>query len=401
MARGFKVRLNNPALLTWARESAGYEVEDIADHLKKPVDAIHAWEDGSDAPTYRQLQKFANKVKRPVAALFLPKVPDEPSPPEDLRMLPGAYPGRFAPEALLAFRELRNSMAELRALSDELHYSLELSLPSWRGLRGSIAPRATHLRELLGITVETQMKWDTEYRALDRWRDVLFDRGVLVQVFPVPVQELRAFSILDHELAGVGISSKDAPRGRIFSLFHEVAHLCLRAPGVSGRVSQEATNPRAERIEPYCDAFAAAFLLPPSDPHVIKPMEELERDFTRERVDRYVRQLKVSKYVIARRVFDMGKLDPGKYWTEIDAWREEDTRIAAALRSKEKDSEGGPNYVTVRVSHAGKRYVATVIEAMRRGVLTTHEAAQTLSLKPERLGDAEAIAFSALLPGDV
>ena len=63
MARGRKVKLNDPALLTWARESAGYSVDDVADWFKtKSAADIRAWENGRDAPTYRQLEKFARKV---------------------------------------------------------------------------------------------------------------------------------------------------------------------------------------------------------------------------------------------------------------------------------------------------------------------------------------------------
>jgi len=397
MGRSVKVKLNNPSLLTWARESAGYGLGEIAGYLGKSVEDVHAWETGSDAPTYRQLQKFARKVHRPVAALFLPEVPGEPPPPEDLRMVPGPRRGDFTPEARLAFRELRNSMAELRALLDDLHRLLGLSLPSWPGPHEPAAPRAVHLRELLGVTVEAQMGWRDEYQALNEWRDVLFDVGVLVQAFQVSVETVRAFSELGYGLGGVGISSKDSPRGRIFSVFHEVAHLCLRMPGVSGRVLRRATGERAATIEPYCDGFAAAFLLPAADPHVSAAVDGLGRNFTLERARRCARQFHVSKYVVARRLFDLGKIEPDRYWTEIDAWGAEDARIAAAdaRRRREQERDSGPSHVTLRVNQAGKRYVATVMEALQGGLLTTHEAAKVLSLRPESLADAQAIAFSA------
>ena len=394
MARGVKVRLNNADLLRWARESAGYGLEEMAAYLGKPVDAVRAWEEGRDSPTYSQLRDFAHRVHRPVAALFLPDVPEEPPLPEDFRMLPGETPGGFSPKARLAFRGLRNSMGQLRTIVDDLDEALELSLPTWptSNLR-SIVARATDLRLALGITVEGQTGWRDEYEALNAWRAALFERGVLVQVFPVPVDDVRAFSLLEYRLGGVGISAQDAPPARIFSLFHEVAHLCLRKPGVSGEVveTRGAGQSQVARLERYCDAFSAAFLLPHDHAAVRAAMEEVARDFSMGTATRRAGRFQVSKYVIARRMLDLGLVDRDHYWSEIRAWREQDARKAVA---KPTSSEGGPNPVVVALSRAGRRYAETVMEAVDRGVLTAYEAGKLLSLSPDRLEDVHALVLT-------
>lgn len=391
MPRSATVRLNNPELLAWARETAGYDVEDVADWFKKPAGIILAWEQGDEAPTYRQLQRFARKVRRPVAALFLPEEPDEPSPPEDFRVLPGQARDVFTPDALLAFRELRSATAELRTLLDDLRDPLELALPRWRSLRDeSVIPRAAGLRESLGITFDDQIGWGDAYEALNEWRNALFDHGVVVQIFPVPVEDLRAFSVLANGLGGVGISTKDARAARVFSLFHEVAHLCLRKPGVSGETPEEASPAQGDtaRLELYCDAFAAAFLLPHGHPAVTQALHELQDDLTMQRALYHARRFKVSKYVIARRMLDLGRLERDYYWDEISRWRQHDAQAAAEPRAE----GGGGNYLRNRVSRAGRRYVTKVMEAVDEGVLTTYEAGNILSLRPDRLEDARSMA---------
>ena len=402
MARGFKVSLNNPKLLEWARSSAGYQVEDIAEYLGKSVADIQAWEAGADAPTYCQLRAFAKKVRRPVAALFLPEVPEEPAPPEDFRLLPAAERGRFEPSALLAFRELRGNMEELRTLADELGHRLGLTLPSWPNMETSVSVRAAELRRELGVPLEAQMAWTGEHHALDSWREILFHRGVLVQVFPVPVDELRAFSVLGSGLGGVGVSSKDAPVARIFSLFHEVCHLCLRRPGVSAEPAREGRRTRAAAIEAYCERFAAAFLLPPEHPLVAEAIRALAGRLSYDTARHWASRFQVSKYTIARLLFDLGRVSPEAYWGARDAWLRIDAEHAAARRAKEeaRKQRGGPNAVTVRVSHVGKRYVVTVMEALRRGILSRHDAAYVLKLPAHSLADAEAMAGSASWVGD-
>ncbi len=390
MSPSVRIKLNNPALLTWARKSAGYTEDEIATSVQRSADTIRAWERGEAAPTYRQLQRFAKKVRRPVATLFLPHVPEDPGPPKDFRVLPEQGRDIFTPEALRAFRELRNNLAKRRVLLDELGDPISFALPERPDVGGDVILQAAELRDLLGVTFDTQIQWRDKYEALNQWRDILFDRGILVQVFPMPVEDARAFSLLEQNLGGVGLSSKDAPLARIFSLFHEVAHLCLRKPGVSGQVSEAdgTTESETECLERHCDAFAAAFLLPDDHPAVVQAMQALEQEFTVGLAQRYANKFKVSKYVIARRLVDLGGIDPGTYWSQTDAWRNRDADIAARSRQK----PGGADFVVVKVSHAGRRYVAAVMDAVDRDIITTYEAGKILALKPDRLEKAQSLA---------
>ena len=63
-----------PAIVRWARERAGYSIEDAKRHFKK----ISAWEAGEDAPSYPQLEQMAEKFKCPVGVFFFPEPPDVP-----------------------------------------------------------------------------------------------------------------------------------------------------------------------------------------------------------------------------------------------------------------------------------------------------------------------------------
>ena len=76
----------NPNILKWARERSGYTVEAIAKFLKKKVSIINNWESGERAPTYVQLEKLADKYKRPIAIFFFPEPPKEPNIAENLAL---------------------------------------------------------------------------------------------------------------------------------------------------------------------------------------------------------------------------------------------------------------------------------------------------------------------------
>ena len=63
-----------PAVLRWAREQAGFSVDDLLPKFKK----LDQWEadDPESFPTYPQLEQLADKFKVPVAVFFFPEPPD-------------------------------------------------------------------------------------------------------------------------------------------------------------------------------------------------------------------------------------------------------------------------------------------------------------------------------------
>lgn len=380
MAKIVRANLNNPELLRWARESAGYELDDIAKACGTTVEKAEAWESGDKSPTYKQLKKFANKVKRPVAALYLPTVPKSAPLPDDFRTLPGHEPGVFGPQALLAFRELRNNLSALRDILTEMNEPLEFSLPRWKMNWREIRQRAAQLREFLGISFEAQMEWRDAHQALNEWRDVLFDHGVIAQVFQMPIEEVRGFSLETNGLGGVGLNSKELGYGRVFSLFHEVVHLCIGKPGVSGEADIGVSYPKEAKIERYCDALAAAFLLPADQPQVRSGLEQLGHEFTLEAARDLAKKFKVSKYVIAHRLHDEGGIESSVYSQERKRWIEED--------KAGRKGGGGGDHVLIRVSHLGRRYVQKVMEAVHGDVLTTYGASQMLTLHSRHLNRA-------------
>ena len=87
---------------------------------------------------------------------------------------------------------------------------------------------AERTREALGLTLRQQKEWQTAYDALNGWRAVLEEQGVLVfQATEVEVSEMRGFSLGDETLPAVVVNIKDHPHGRVFTLLHEFVHLML------------------------------------------------------------------------------------------------------------------------------------------------------------------------------
>ena len=107
-----------PAVLRWARERAGYSVEDVAQRMKKDSSDIEAWETGAGAPTYIQLETLAYDIyKRPLAIFYFPEPPQEEQPQRRFRRLPEEELATLEPDTLYALREARARQLDLMELT--------------------------------------------------------------------------------------------------------------------------------------------------------------------------------------------------------------------------------------------------------------------------------------------
>ncbi|MFA5615014.1 MAG: helix-turn-helix transcriptional regulator, partial [Methanoculleus sp.] len=79
----------NPSVMRWLRESSGWSLEDVSNHLHIPTDQILQWEQGGRLPTLSEVERLAKAYRRPLAAFFLAEPGEERSMPRDFRRLPG------------------------------------------------------------------------------------------------------------------------------------------------------------------------------------------------------------------------------------------------------------------------------------------------------------------------
>ena len=159
----------NPDIVRWARERSGYTLHEIAKSFKKDITTISNWESGAAAPTYVQLEKLADKYKRPVAMFFFPEPPQEPDFVNQLALrsteIEQLDPGirvllRQAYARQLSLMELNMGVnpAETKIFQD-LHPQLD----------DSPAELAQQTRAYLGISVETQASWRSTKESLENW----------------------------------------------------------------------------------------------------------------------------------------------------------------------------------------------------------------------------------------
>src|ERR1022692_927857 len=95
----------NPALLVWARKTAGLTESETASKIKADIKRIQSWEVGETRPSVSQLRRLAEIYKRPLAVFFLAEPPKGFEAMHDFRRLPEEFLGRESPDLRLEIRK--------------------------------------------------------------------------------------------------------------------------------------------------------------------------------------------------------------------------------------------------------------------------------------------------------
>lgn len=360
----------SPMVLRWARERSSLSTDTLAKKLKIPSELVSAWE-LSGALTVGRLEKLAQKTHTPLGFLFLPEPPEEKLPVPDFRTVPEKTAAHPSPDLLDTLYQCQRQQDWYR------EYLIEQGgepLPFVASATMTSKPEdvAHSIRDVLGITNEVRATWRTWEDALRGIIDLTEKAGVLVMRSGVvgnnphrrlDTEEFRGFVLSDKYAPLIFINAADAKAAQMFSLAHELAHLCLGQSGVSD-IRLRSDN-SAER---YCNKVAAELLVPIAEFRTV--WAELA-DRTEE-VQRLARHFKVSPLVILIRAFDAGALVEKEF---VQLYGEEMERIQA----RKKGARG--NFYRTQGSRYGKRFARAVIASTLEGKTQFRDAFRLLGLK--------------------
>ncbi len=329
-----------PALLRWARDTAGYSIEEVAKRLKKDARVILAWETRDQRPTMGQLRTLATIYKRPLSDFYLPKPPDERPFPHDFRRAPGEVALVYSP----ALRRQLRLARERRDLALALYEEQQEPVPSIGEritLRADPEAVGARIRHLLGVDFEQQKRWGDGRSAYNSWRRRIEALGGLVFQFEsVPAEDAWGFSIVEAILPVIGINRGLAPNGRTFTMLHELVHVLL---GESATCDIDDLAPRGAReirVEAFCNRAAAAALMPSrlflhhrviqQHTHGLKEWDDLE-------IEAIARTFGVSREAAVRRLETFGL-------TNLDFYLRKRVRYNEELEQKRrKEREAAKN----------------------------------------------------------
>lgn len=370
--------LARPELLLWGRTAAGLDVETAAKKASVSPDRLASWERGDARPTIRQLRVLANAYKRPIAAFFLPRAPQIPEPPKDFRRPVGHEPAAESPRLRL---EIRKAVLRRRAALQLLDLEGKDPPRLTFQLRKDLHPEAAgeRVRDLLGIKLSEQFQWGTPYEALNAWRDAIERTGILVtQMEQIPPSEASGFSLADRPLPVIVANLKDSPRRRVFTLLHEVAHVLLKQGGLCDLDDYSERNQATVEIERFCNAVAAAALVPKSA--LLAQVRRHEKDdptWSHEELRTLASRFGVSQEAILGRLLSLDRTTWDFYRSTAERLRSDfdDYQRGRATRS------GPPSQALLAVATAGPTLAHLVLDGLDRGRITATDASDYLNVQ--------------------
>jgi Zn-dependent peptidase ImmA (M78 family)/DNA-binding XRE family transcriptional regulator len=364
-------------MLIWAREQAGYSLEQVAGKLGQPPARLASWERGDTKPTLRQAERLAAVYHRPFTLLYLKAAPATVPLASEYRRLPGVTPGKESPELRLALREMihrRNTALDLIAeLGDE---------PEPFALRAHLGEEpeavAARVRTALGISLPTLFAWANEFQAWRAWRAAIERLDVLVfQFAKVDIGEVRGVSLVAFPLPAIGINNREVPASKPFSVLHELVHVILANAAEEKPALEERRSDVAwQQVEGFGERVAGGVLMP-RDALVAEPAVRSHapaQDWEIAEVARLARRYKVTPAALATRLFVLGRMTPGSYRRWKDGWRE------FLAEHPPRSSGGFAAPAEKALNRNGRSFTLLVLEALSADRITAVDAVNRLSL---------------------
>jgi len=362
----------NPKVLIWARESIGLSPEDAAQALKVPVQTLSDWESGAAGVGITELRTIAAQYKRPVAALLQPMAPPLPALPEDFRTVEGKGPS-FTVETRVAIRDAQR----IRDLASELIEDDPTLFPTPQLPQASLTDSSQESglleRDTFGIDIDTQLHWSNVNQAFNAWRARMQQLGIITLVKPMARGDCRGFSLYQPgAIPIIVVNGREADQAKIFTLFHEYAHLALNREGLCLEKDEVS-------VERWCNTFSASLLVPQNRLRLMASGPVSSTNDVQDLAWRF----KVSRHVIALRLGEINLAFPGLYGAILAEDRE---RFDWEKPEVPEDEEyGGRPQDAVRLSEVGAGFADIVLTALERGRITPVDASEFLDMRPDKL----------------
>jgi Zn-dependent peptidase ImmA (M78 family) len=383
----------NPAILRWARETAGLGEEEAVEKLQvrdargvAAVDRLRALEDGSDLPSRAMLVKMAKRYRRPLLTFYLASPPEPTDRGEDFRSLPLDAPPEDEPllDALIRDVRARQSLIKSALLDEE---ELEpLAFIGSATMQTPVQALVESMRSVVRLPLEEYRSCHDVDEAFGLLRTRTEEAGVFVLLLGnlgshhtnIDLETFRGFALADELVPFVVINDQDHHAAWSFTLLHELAHLWLGQTGVSGGQPELA-------VERFCNEAASEFLLPTVELEEFAGVGRLAVTALAQRISDFAVPRKISHSMVAYKLYDHDVIDGGT-WSALsrffrDRWLAERDRS----RERAKEKEGGPSYFVVRRHRLGTALVEATARLMAVGALTTSKAGTVLGVKPKNV----------------
>jgi Zn-dependent peptidase ImmA (M78 family)/transcriptional regulator with XRE-family HTH domain len=358
-----------PSVLDWAMDQGGFTDASLADRCGVSRTTVAQWRAGVTQPTKTQFGRLVDSLKRPSMFFFLAEPPEGAAIPPSFRHPPGEDVER--PLLPLEARGIRTAR-RIQQISTWILKRLDeppVHLPRF-STQHPPEEAASAAKKLLNWNVDRQIRAENPSQVAQEIRDALEERGVLALHLPLREEGCRGFSIYSDYAPVIAINTHYSIPARVFSYIHELGHLLTRTDAICSVVAEQ-------RIERWCEQFAAAFLIPEQTLRgLVVHRFGIDAKRDRQQLFYIANRLKVSLSAVAVRLAGLHLAPATLYYDALN--------LSADLR-KARGGSGGATAPEIRVREWGRAYPRLLLEAESAGILQHHDILEYLNLSDSQL----------------
>lgn len=370
------------SVLLWARKSLGFSIDEVVEKTKIPRVTIETWEKEPTAIPIPQLKRLSKIYKRPLTVFFLQQPPDGIVPP-DFRTLDSVKLDEISKEARLAIRRAqRNRVFYTELLGGKAKSRKDFSLSD------DIQTLANQFRKLLGIDIKQQSEWEGDSQPLNEWIDAVEKIDIPVFQMSLPIEEFRGFCLRGNDLVpAIILNQRDFPKGRIFTLFHELYHVFIKQDEITNLERVKGIKEAHKTIELKANDFAASFLVPKDIFLNMKEVADFKQNKDVQNVSKLKKYFNVSEDVIYRRFQTFNIISDREYQEKHAELIKYYAKLRAQQRMKTESSDKPfiPNFHREVAYKTGFDLGKKAFNALSEGRVSTYELVNFFGVKTGNL----------------
>lgn len=383
----------NPAILRWARETAGLSLDEAAQKLQlghaqnlSPTQKLQALEEGLTHPTRPLLLKLSKQYRRPLLTFYLEAPPLKGDRGEDFRLLPDDYAKSDEGLVDALVRDVRARQSIIRAALEDEDEATPLPFVGSVALDDGIEHVSESIREVIGFDLEAFRAQRTVAEAFAYLRAQAESVGLFVLIIgdlgshhsKISVEAFRGFALADVAAPFVIINDQDSRAAWSFTLLHELSHIWLGQTGISGAVVEST-------LERFCNDVAGAILMPLAELSMLDVSDSTEFKAAIDRIDIFAKDRNVSRAMVAYKLYRYGAIGYDMWNALRKEFRQQWFDHRAELRRQAQNQKGGPTYYLVKRHRVGKALIEVVSRMTASGAITSTKAGKVLGVKPRNV----------------
>lgn len=197
---------------------------------------------------------------------------------------------------------------------------------------------------------------------------------------------MRGLSVFHDICPLVAINNKDFERAKVFSMFHELAHLVRRSSSLC-TIDFDERNDDEEKI---CDRIAAATLLPDASfREEATKVYASHGEWSSLCLQNIGDKFGVSSVVVLRRLFELGYICKSVYYEVYKALNDEFEANRIFIEMSRKGKNIPVHYYVKYLNQQGFLFPRAILNAHANGKLSYGEMCRTLNVNSKHIGAIE------------